>query len=751
MTAREMPEQGTPARTPRPGFATGLFLGRPETDPLAGPAGDPRRPDPAEERFLARLRDFCEKEVDSAAIERADRVPDEVVEGLKDIGALAIRLPRRYGGLGLSTHCYLRALMLTSTTHPALSELLAAHQAIGLIQPLLLFGTDEQKRAFLPRCVREISAFALTEADIGNDPFRMHTTAVYDPASDRYVLDGVKTWTTNGVIADLLVVMAVVPAGEHGEGGMTAFVVEADAPGVTVERRNSFLGLRGLENGCVRLHRVAVPAGNRIGAEGEGLAIALAAQDTGRLSLPAVSAAAAKWSLKVARQWSAARVQFGRPIARHDAIAGKVSFIAATAFALEALVEVIARRAAAGDTDTRLDAELAKLFASERAWVIADELVQLRGGRGYETAESAIARGERGVPVEQLLRDVRVGRIFDGSSEALRAFLAHDLLEAHRAAAGEQEATPCQETAQAGKKPGAEETGGSVVPAATRKATGTGETAQAEEAAHAKETAQAEEAAWIEESARAGQAAEAQETTTAGKAAPARATSPTEGTTRTGDIAPAGVAAPVGDTASPGDTARTGDTAVARQTAGPGMSVGPVPSAVRHGGVLDDHLEFVARTSRRIAGELAAVAAESGPDGDGLDGRQRFLGRIVDIGAELYAMSASCAYARALGGADGSPAELADAFCRQARLRVAESLARLGENTDAADRAVTGHVLDGRYTWLEEGVVDVSVDGPWIAEQRPGPSTGPSLRRVIRPAGTPESLRPSDETTRRTR
>ncbi|MFF4715837.1 acyl-CoA dehydrogenase family protein [Streptomyces eurythermus] len=682
MTARETPEQGTPAGARRPGFATGLFLGRPETAALTGPAGDPRRLEPAEERFLARLRDFCEKEVDSAAIERADRVPDEVVEGLKDIGALAIRLPRRYGGLGLSTHCYLRALMLTSTTHPALSELLAAHQAIGLIQPLLLFGTDEQKRAFLPRCVREISAFALTEADIGNDPFRMRTTAVYDPASDSYVLDGVKTWTTNGVIADLLVVMAVVPAGERGEGGMTAFVVEADAPGVTVERRNSFLGLRGLENGCVRLHRVVVPAGNRIGAEGEGLAIALAAQDTGRLSLPAVSAAAAKWSLRIARQWSAARVQFGRPIARHDAVAGKVSFIAATAFALEALVEVVARRSAAGDTDTRLDAELAKLFASEQAWVVADELVQLRGGRGYETAESAIARGERGVPVEQLLRDVRVGRIFDGSSEALRAFLAHDLIEAHRAAAGERDTAPGQEPAQAGEKPGAGE------PAAAVDAAAAGQTSGAGGPTHAGQTEQG---------------------------------------------------------------ARAGDTADARGTGRAAVSVRADAAAGGHGGILDDHLEFVARTSRRIAGELAAVAAESGSGGEGLDGRQRFLGRIVDVGAELYAMSASCVYARALGGADGSPAELADAFCRQARLRVAEALARLGENTDAADRAVTGHVLDGRHTWLEEGVVDVSVDGPWIAEQRPGPATGPGLRRVIRPAGTPKTARPSDETTRRTR
>ncbi|MEU3522715.1 acyl-CoA dehydrogenase family protein [Streptomyces sp. NPDC038707] len=758
MTADGMPQPQTPPCPERPGFAAELFLGRPGTEALTLPAGDPRRLDPAEERFLARLRDFCEKEVDSAAIERDDRVPDGVIEGLKDIGAFAIRLPRRHGGLGLSTHCYLRALMLTSTTHPALSELLAAHQAIGLVQPLLLFGTDEQQRAFLPRCVREISAFALTEADIGNDPFRMHTTAVYDPDSDTYVLDGVKTWTTNGVIADLLVVMAVVPAGERGEGGMTAFVVEADAPGVTVERRNSFLGLRGLENGCVRLHRVVVPAGHRIGAEGEGLPIALAAQDTGRLSLPAVSAAAAKWSLRIARQWSAARVQFGRPLARHDAVAGKVSFIAATAFALEAMVEVIARRAETGDADTRLDAELAKLFASEQACVVADELVQLRGGRGYETAESAIARGERGVPAEQLLRDVRVGRIFDGSSEALRSFLAQELIETHLTSAGTRETTPDRasadvvDTADAvGKGADTGETAQAEEAARTGKASRTGEASQAGSTSRAGETADARKTAATGKPGHAGHTAPTGDAAPAGDTARAADTTPTAVAARTGEAAQARDATQAGDTAQVTDTAQAGNVAGAQGPAGAMAPAGPDGAAYRHGGVLDAHLEFVVRTSRRIAGELAAVAAESGREAGGLDERQRFLGRIVDVGAELYAMAASCVYARALGGADGSPGELADAFCRQARLRVAESLARLGENTDATDRAVTGQVLDGRHAWLEEGVVDVSVDGPWIAEQRPGPATGPNLRRVVRPAGPPRTSRPAGGTTRRSR
>jgi alkylation response protein AidB-like acyl-CoA dehydrogenase len=583
-----------------PGFGAELFLGRLRTDLLTLPAGDPRLLDEEETRFLASLREFCEKSIDGELIERDDRVPDDVIEGLKDLGAFCIKIPRTYGGLGLSGLCYLRALMTVTTVHSALGELLAAHQSIGLPQPVTLFGTEEQKRAFLPRCAREISAFALTEPDIGNDPYRMHTTAVPDRAAGTYTLSGVKLWATNGVIADLLMVPAMVPASDADPGGMTVFVVEADSPGVTVEHRSSFLGLRGLENGVVRLHDVVVPAGNRIGDEGAGLEVALAAQDTGRLSLPAVCAAAAKWSLKIAREWAGARVQWGRPIGEQEAVAGKLAFIASTAFALEAMVEVSGRLADLGSADTRLDAELAKLFASEQAWLVADELVQLRGGRGYETARSAAARGERGVPAEQLLRDLRIGRIFDGSTEALRTFVAAAVVERHRAG--------------------------------------------------------------------------------------------TEGSPAAEDI---------GETpADDGDS-------------------------------LAGHRRFAARAARELAqwiGESAAL-----PDRELAD-HQRRLGRIVDIGAELYAMSASCAYAEALTGHGDTSAQLADAFCSQSRQRVTELFERLTHNTDAGDRGLARQVLDARFTWLEEGVVDPSVDGPWIATPKPGPATGPNLRRTV-PAG----------------
>ncbi|MEU6073494.1 acyl-CoA dehydrogenase family protein [Micromonospora sp. NPDC047074] len=572
----------------RPSFGGELLRGRLRLD-LLDPLPDDGL-DADAEAFLARLRAFCTDKVDGRLIEREDRIPDEVVDGLRDLGAFAIKLPREYGGLGLSGVCYHRALMIVSTAHSALGELLGAHQAIGLIQPLRLFGTDAQKHELLPRCVRELSAFALTEPDIGNDPFRMRTTATPTDDGD-YRLDGVKLWTTNGTIADLIVVLALVPPSADGPGGMSAFVVEAAAPGVTVEHRSSFLGLRGLENGVVRLDRVRVPRRHRIGPEGEGLQVALAAQDTGRLSMPAVCAAAAKWSLKIAREWSGVRVQWDRPIGEHEAVAGKIAFIAATAFALEAMVEVSGRHADAGLLDTHTEAELAKLFASEQAWRIADELMQIRGGRGYETAESAAARGERGVPVEQLFRDLRVGRIFDGSSEALRVFVGTDAL------ADEE-----------------------------------------------------------------------------------------------------------------------------RPTDGPDTPFAP-PSGF---GVLGGHLSSVAATCAELARHL-----DRGRErwGEAVAQRQLFLGRVVDAAAELYAMSAACVYAKALGG---TAVALADAFCRQSRHRVAVLSRGLWANTDADDVAVARRVLGGDFTWLEEGVLDASIEGPWIAEPVPGPATRPNQHRKIR-------------------
>ena len=630
--ARQVAEEAREADWEQPSFGKQLFLGDFRLD-LIHPHP---RPDAESSRrggeFCARLREFCEASVDAAQIERDARIPDEVVKGLAAIGTFGMKVAPEYGGLGLSNLYYNRALMIVGSVCPALAAMLSAHQSIGVPQPLAMFGTDEQKQRYLPRCARgEISAFLLTEPDVGSDPARLTTTATPSADGSEYVLDGEKLWTTNGVVADLLVVMAKVPKGDGHRGGITAFVVEATAPGITVERRNTFMGLRGLENGLTRLNQVRVPAADRIGREGQGLKIALTTLNTGRLALPAGCAATGKLALKMAREWSRERVQWGRPVGEHEEVAVKISFIAATTYALEAMVELSSQLADDKRNDFRIEAALAKLWCSEMASTIADELVQIRGGRGYETAASLAARGERGVPAEQMVRDMRINRIFEGSSEIMRLFIAREAVDAHLSAAGDlidPQVPIAQRTRAAGRAGGFY-------------------------------------ARWL-------------------------------------------------------PTLVTGD--------------GQKPRAYNDFGPLATHLRYVERASRKLARvTFYGMARWQGR----LEHKQRFLGRIVDIGAELFAISAACVRAQhdmaaATGtGRDATAAELAGLFCAQARLRAEELFGQLWRNTDSPDAALARRVLSGRYLWLEDGVIDPSIPGPLIAEAEPGPAKTENVHRRI--------------------
>ncbi|MFF8617033.1 acyl-CoA dehydrogenase family protein [Streptomyces sp. NPDC015350] len=632
--ARRVAEAAREQDWHKPSFAKELFLGRFRLDLIhphpMPPPDDVRRG----EAFLARLREFCETRIDGALIEREARIPDEVINGLKEIGALGMKIDPKYGGLGLTQVYYNKALALVGSANPAVGALLSAHQSIGVPQPLKLFGSQEQKDAFLPRLARsDISAFLLTEPDVGSDPARLATSAVPD-GPDHYVLDGVKLWTTNGVIADLLVVMARVPESEGHKGGITAFVVEADSPGITVENRNAFMGLRGLENGVTRFHRVRVPAANRIGPEGAGLRIALTTLNTGRLSLPAMCVGAGKWCLGIARQWASRREQWGRPVARHEAVGAKISFIAATTFALEAVVELSSQMADEDRNDIRIEAALAKLYGSEMGCLMADELVQIRGGRGFETADSLAARGERAVPAEQLLRDLRINRIFEGSTEIMHLLIAREAVDAHLKVAGDiiDPDKPLSAKARAGAN------------------------------------AAGFYARWL----------------------PGLVTGP-------GQL--------------PGTYAEF------NPTGHPDLSA---------------HLRYVERSARKLA--RTTFYAMSRWQGR-METKQGFLGRIVDIGAELFAMSAACVRAELLrsSGEHGREAyRLADVFCHQSRVRTEELFTRLWSNTDDLDRRLVDGVLSGAYTWLEEGIVDPSGEGPWIADTAPGPSVRDDVRRTIR-------------------
>jgi len=626
--ARQVAEGARETAWTRPSFAKELYLGRFDLS-LIHPFPE-AAPDDVErgEKFLAELRAVAEQ-IDGRRIERDDVIRDEDIAALAAVGAFGMKVPVEYGGLGLTTAYYGRALMLVGSIHPSLGALLSAHQSIGVPQPVKMFGTEEQKRRYLPRCAAgAVTAFLLTEPDVGSDPARLSSTAV--PQDDgSYLLDGLKLWTTNGVVAELVVVMAVVPPHQGGKGGISAFVVETDSEGVTVENRNSFMGLKGLENGLTRFHQVRVPAENRLGREGEGLKIALSTLNTGRLSLPALCAAAGKWSLKIAREWSAERVQWGRPVGKHGAVAEKLSFIAATSFALEAVLDLSCQLADAGSKDIRIEAALAKLWASEMGWTIADELVQILGGRGYETADSKAARGERAVPAEQILRDLRINRIFEGSTEIMHLLIAREAVDAHLSAAG----------------------------------------ALADVNASAKDKAKA--------------AAHAS-----------------------------------------GFYAKWLPKLVAGQ--------GTVPTSYAEFGPLAKHLRFVERSSRKLARQTFYGMSRWQAK---LEYRQSFLARIVDIGAELFAMAACCSRAEMLRRTDpqqGKAAyDLAEAFCEQSRVRVEELFGRLWSNTDDTDKRIADRVLDGDFTWLEDGVIDQSEGtGPWIASWSAGPSERENLLRL---------------------
>ncbi|MHB1490905.1 MAG: acyl-CoA dehydrogenase family protein [Cellulomonas sp.] len=629
--AREVAESAREAGWSRPSFAKGLYLGEldlslihpfPEPDPAAAARG---------EAFLADVEAFCAT-LDGSRIEREDRIPDEYLAGLTELGAFGIKIPQAYGGLGLPLLYYGRALMLISTVHPSLGALLSAHQSIGVPEPVRMFGSEEQKREFLPRCAKgAVSAFLLTEPDVGSDPARLGATAVPTEDGAAYLLNGVKLWTTNGPIAELLVVMAQVPSSEGHRGGISAFVVEADTPGITVENRNAFMGLKGMENGVTRFHQVRVPMANRVGAEGQGLKIALSTLNTGRLSIPAICAGGGKWALKIAREWSAERVQWGKPVGEHEAVAKKIAFIAATVFALESVFELSAGLADAGLKDVRIEAALAKLWASEMGYAVADDLVQVRGGRGYETADSLAARGERAAPVEQLLRDMRINRIFEGSSEIMRLLIAREAVDAHLSAAGDLASADTSARAKA---------------MAAVHATGF-------------------YARWL----------------------PQLVT-----------------------------------------------GTGSRPGAYGEFGPLATHLRYVERSSRAVARRTFYAMARWQTK---LEQKQALLGRIVDIGAELFAMSAVCTRAESMRLQDpttgASAYALADAFCRQSRVRVDDLFRQLSHSTDASDRALARAVLDGKVRWLEHGVMDPSEGtGPWIAATGSGPSTRENVRRRYR-------------------
>lgn len=595
--AREVAEAAREQHWEQPSFVRELFEGNLRME-LIHPFPEP---DPAEvERarpFMERLERFMREKVDSDRIDREGQIPADVVQGLKDLGAFGIKIPTEYGGLGLSQLMYTKAIGLVTSQDGSMTALLSAAQSIGVPTPLKLFGTPEQKKKFLPRLAKgAISAFALTESNVGSDPAGLATHAELSADGTHYVLNGEKLWCTNGTVAELYVVMARTSGKK-----ITAFIVERDWPGVEVVHRLRFMGLKAIENGVIRFTNVKVPVENVIWGEGKGLKLALVTLNTGRLTLPASCVAGAKRCLEIVRQWSNERVQWGQPVGKHDAIAQKLGRMAAETFAMEAVSDLASLMADAGDRDIRLEAAIAKMWNTELGWRIVDDTLQIKGGRGYETADSLRLRGERPDPVERMMRDFRINLIFEGSSEIMRLFIAREAVDTHLKVAG----------ALIDPK----STGGQKVQALLKSAAFYG--------------------LWYP-----------------------KLWLPFKGWFSYGEF-----------------------------------------------GRLAGHMRFVERSSRRLARTLFHCMIRFGPK---LEKKQAVLGRLVEIGAELLAISAACARAQAMlkkAPTQTGPRELADVFSRQARRRVEQKFREVWANDDDATYQTARHFLDDHFLWLEEGMV----------------------------------------------
>jgi alkylation response protein AidB-like acyl-CoA dehydrogenase len=400
----------------RLGFGKALFFGH-FNAPLMFPYPQIR----AEEReavhqAVTDLRQFCEKSIDSAAIDRNADIPADVIAGLARLGVLGMTAPKEYGGRGLSQLGYTKIMEVLGGHDASVAVFVNAHHSIG-IRALLLFGTEEQKRRWLPPLVRgeKLGAFALTEPEAGSDAANVQTRAMPMPDGKTYVLDGEKRYITNGAIAGVLTTMARTPVPGSSDTKVTAFLVTPEMPGFeVVEARMPKCGIRGTATARLAFRGMPVPAENVLGQVGKGLRVALTVLDFGRTTFGASCTGAAKTCLRAAVRHAKTRVQFKQTLSEFELVKKKISFMAANGFAMEATTSVCAGFIDSGAEDYMLETAMLKVWSTDALWQIVNDTIQVFGGQAYFSDE----------PYERMMRDARINLIGEGANDVLRAFIA---------------------------------------------------------------------------------------------------------------------------------------------------------------------------------------------------------------------------------------------------------------------------------------------------------------------------------------
>jgi len=399
------------------GFAKSLFFGQ-FTAPLVFPYPQLRDEEKDEvERIVAQVRQFVADKIDAAAIDRQADIPQDVIQGLGRLGVLGMTVPKQYGGQGVSQLGNCRVMEVIGGHCSSTAVFVNAHHSIG-IRALLLFGTEEQKRLWLPDLTggRKLGAFALTEPEAGSDAANVQTTATPSADGKTFILNGEKRYITNGGLAQMLTVMARTPDPKNSsETKITAFLVSPDMPGFeVVEARMDKCGIRGTATARLAFHNMPVPAENILGQLGKGLRIALTVLDFGRTTFGASCTGAARTCLRAAINHAKSRVQFKQPLGEFELVKKKIAWMAAHSFAMEATTTQCASFIDRGGDDYMLETAILKVFTTEALWQIVNDTLQIHGGQGYFTRD----------PYERMMRDARINMIGEGANEVLLAFIA---------------------------------------------------------------------------------------------------------------------------------------------------------------------------------------------------------------------------------------------------------------------------------------------------------------------------------------